>query len=134
MTTEMEKFFGPPVSVYTRANAIEDRVLIDVTGEAREIGFVFPAAITISLFGEYIMPSDDLVDLGFTAAGRLKYLLLMASEVVIKKNSHHGISFEVPFLMSHNSVLALEKPKLIIVFGPGDDGSPVVTIMLPEDI
>jgi len=37
--SSMTEFFGEPISVYTREQAIEDGVLIDVTDTARENGF-----------------------------------------------------------------------------------------------
>ena len=35
----VESFFGDVISTYTRAQAIEDGVLIDVSSMAREAGF-----------------------------------------------------------------------------------------------
>ena len=38
--------FGPVLSVYTRAQAIEDGILVDVSDTAREAGFNIPVAVT----------------------------------------------------------------------------------------
>lgn len=37
---------------YTRKQAIQDGVLIDITEESKEFGFVYPIAITDGLFAE----------------------------------------------------------------------------------
>jgi len=44
---DMVDFFGEPVSVYTREQAIEDGMLVDVTALAKEIGFKIPVAFTV---------------------------------------------------------------------------------------
>ena len=39
-------YFGAPISVYTRRQAIDDGVLVDVTEWANEAGFSLPAVVT----------------------------------------------------------------------------------------
>lgn len=43
---QLTDLFGPPISVYTRAQAIEDGELVDVTETAMEAGFRCPVAVT----------------------------------------------------------------------------------------
>ena len=38
--------FGPAISTYTRAQAIEDGILVDVSDTACEAGFTIPVAVT----------------------------------------------------------------------------------------
>ena len=38
--------FGPAISAYTRAQAIEDGILVDVSDTAREAGFNIPVTVT----------------------------------------------------------------------------------------
>ena len=38
--------FGPVISIYSRAQAIEDGILVDVSDTAREAGFTIPVAVT----------------------------------------------------------------------------------------
>ena len=45
-TDGSESLFGEVIFSYTRAQAIADRVLIDVTPTALETGFRFPTAVT----------------------------------------------------------------------------------------
>ena len=43
---------------YTRAQAIADGVLVDVTETAREAGILFPVAVTAGLYNKYIVPDE----------------------------------------------------------------------------
>ena len=45
-TQSLEDVFGPVIASYSRAQAIDDGVLIDVTPMAREAGFKWPVALT----------------------------------------------------------------------------------------
>ncbi len=45
-TNDLTEFFGNVIHTYTRAQAIEDGVLIDVSETSSEAGFKWPAAIT----------------------------------------------------------------------------------------
>ena len=45
-----DDFWGEPVSAYTRQQAIEDGVLVDVTALAKETGFRIPVAFTAAVW------------------------------------------------------------------------------------
>ena len=53
-----ESFFGDVISTYTRAQAIEDGVLVDVSSTAKEVGFKWPAAITAGAWADCVAWSD----------------------------------------------------------------------------
>ena len=42
------------VFIYTRKQAIEDRVLVDITDTAKEVGLRFPTTITATAWSEYV--------------------------------------------------------------------------------
>src|SRR5438034_5774716 len=42
------------ISVYTRAQALEDGVLVDVSEMAKEAGIKFPVALTATVYGQYV--------------------------------------------------------------------------------
>src|SRR3990167_9920213 len=44
--TTMDELFGPLISEYSRAQALDDGVLVDVSTTAREAGIRFPMALT----------------------------------------------------------------------------------------
>jgi hypothetical protein len=49
-TNEINNIFGRVISQYTRAQAIEDGVLVDVSEKARETGIIFPTALTAAVW------------------------------------------------------------------------------------
>jgi len=57
-----DSFGDDVISVYTRQDAINDWVLVDVTETAKEIGFRYPVAVTNTVWGiiENIPPSKTV--------------------------------------------------------------------------
>ena len=50
----MREIFGEPIHTYTRAQAIEDGQLIDVSTTAREAGIVWPLAMTSAAWADCV--------------------------------------------------------------------------------
>lgn len=129
--TSIEDLFGPVISSYTRAQGIEDGVLVDVTETAKEAGFRIPVALTREAWAKYVVVPDGVSCQD--EAGRLWDVLFMC---------HYGISrgegqacdllFE---LHVRNDNREGEPPLVTLkaVCGPNDDASPCITIMLPEE-
>ena len=61
MTQEsnVSDIFGDVIYSYTRAQAIADGVLVDVTKTAKEAGFIWPVAITRSVWENCVALSDE---------------------------------------------------------------------------
>ena len=123
------------IASYTRAQATQDGVLIDVSKMAKEAGFVIPVAVTTAVWNEYIVPSDKLREYGQSEDGRLWDMLYMLY-IRIKRGgaSTSRLRFEVGFMMDTK----LRGPaQRIIVFlsvcHAGDAMEPVITIMLPNE-
>jgi hypothetical protein len=125
------------LDTYSRADAIADGVLVDVTDTAREAGILFPVAVTRSVWGEYIEPSSyDREKWGQDLMGRLWDTVWML-RIAIKNRKHSEdcqvdpgkLIFEVFYRLQGR----LCRIPLKALCGPGDDGSPVITIMLPEE-
>jgi len=114
---------------YTRADALADSVLIDITAAAREHGFKLHTAVTDSLFG-YVVPPDGLEGEGQSLEGRMHDLLTLAMVAARRGMNQDRVNFEVLFLMEPGR---LEKVRVVLHVGPGDQGEPVLTIMLPGD-
>jgi len=113
---------------YTRQQAIEDGVLIDVSGTAAKVGIKYPVAVTAALWVRYIEPDQSLKSFGQSIEGRLWDILWMFRvNAYICKDS--VLYFDVYFLMEKK----LELVKVKAVCGPGDTLDPVVTIMLPGE-
>ncbi|MCB9851912.1 MAG: hypothetical protein H6819_02355 [Phycisphaerales bacterium] len=132
----------PVIYSYTRAQAIDDGVLIDLTEWARETGFRIPVACTAAVWHEYIVPPQSTRELGQSERGRAHDVLWMLF-VAIKRQSarrrteSHGAAdrddqliHEAIFLQAPNKH---ETVKLKTICGPGDEAEPVMTIMLPTE-
>ncbi|MBL7116200.1 MAG: hypothetical protein ISS35_10575, partial [Kiritimatiellae bacterium] len=55
-----EEIFGPVIFQYTRKQAIEDGVLVDVSETAKEAGIKFPTALTQAVYEQYVVVSPAL--------------------------------------------------------------------------
>ena len=119
------------ISVYTRAQALADGVLIDVSALAQEAGFKWPVAVTDHLYHGYIIPALDLASTGQSISGRLWDIFSVLRGAIATGKDLSSLNITVCFLMSPNA--APEPVELLAVAGPGDSGEPVNTIMLPED-
>jgi len=123
------------IDAYTRAQAIEDGVLVDMTqGEfgqmAREAGFRFPLAMTETAFAKYVDLTPAAIRAGNDRKGRWWDILIMLKYAIKRGGNGSELLFELRCVT--NSV----RPNRIVlksVCGPGDDGEPVITIMLPEE-
>lgn len=130
----VDNLFGEMISVYTRAQAIEDGVLIDVTDTAKEAGIKFPVALTSSVWSVItdIPKAHSYQDI----KGRLWDLLSMFIFAIrLHKNSSN---FGYRLIMHHYTETPSGKRvktylDLKAVCGPGDKGEPVITIMLPNE-
>ena len=119
------------IFAYTRQQAIADGVLVDASALAQEAGFVFPVALTETLYHSYVVPALDLVAEGQSIQGRLWDLLFVLRFAIAKARDTDTILFKVLFLMSTGSTpVPIE---LKAVCGPDDDGSPCITVMLPDE-
>ena len=113
---------------YTRAQAIDDGVLVDASRMAREAGIRYPVAVTENAWQTYIVPDEVSKTQGQSEEGRLWDLLMVFRKAA--RNSAGDIRhFSVLFLMGRKLRFGTFKA----VCGPGDDAAPVITIMLPEE-
>lgn len=119
------------VHSYTRKQAIEDGVLIDVTEQAKETGVKVPVAVSTTLYHQYIEPPEELEGEGQSVEGRLHDVLLMTIKAAKDRWEGSMVEFEVLFVMGEGP--KFEKTTCWAMTGPGDSGEPVMAIMLPED-
>lgn len=116
---------------YTRKNAIEDGILVDVTEDAMDAGILFPTALTVKLWNQYIKPSKEMESIGQSTDGRLWDLFVMFIHAAKGSKGVSTISYEVLFQMD-----AGKEPELVQIKAlchPGDMMEPVITIMLPDE-
>lgn len=62
---------------YTREQAIEDGVLVDLTKETQEPGLKLPVAMSAGLYHEYVKPPEALNAQGQSISGRLHDVFMM---------------------------------------------------------
>ncbi|MEX2123864.1 MAG: DUF6573 family protein [Woeseia sp.] len=134
--SENSNFFGEIVHSYTRAQAIEDGVLIDVTETAKEAGFRWPVAVTAAVWSDCIAwNDDDNTDQGYQdQSGRLWDVLFMASYAVRTANRpDRQLQFSLQRVPRGGRSTVAQRVTLRLLAGPGDDGEPVITILQPNE-
>ena len=126
----MHEFFGEPIHVYTRAEALEDGTLVDVSQKAKEAGFAVPVALTSRLYAD----CNDLSGTHATGVedtkGRLWDLLYMAALAARREENHDSSEFVFDLIMPVGEEIYYWAK---CVIGPGDGEEPVITLMLPDE-
>ena len=126
--------FGDECNViytYTREQAIEDGVLVDVTHHAKQFGFKTFVAVSAALFHDYITPSESLKERGQSLEGRLHDVFSMGFYAMRERWNEDRAYFEVLFLM--DGELTFKKVQCVIAVEGDKDGNPALTIFRPED-
>jgi len=128
--------FGDVIFAYTRARALADGVLIDAGPMAQEVGFRWPVALTAGAWADCVAwtDTDSERQIHQDQSGRLWDVLFMAAYAA-RANPHAGaeLLFELYRLPCDGSATEAEFTELKLVVGPGDDGEPVMTILLPNE-
>lgn len=124
----MDNIFGEVISTYTRAQALADGVLVDVSTTAKEAGIKFPVAITQALYHGVIAPDPRAV--GQDVDGRLWDALYMLRNEIRRGNGGAVVVYRCYFVMKARQRRLMT---LKAVCGPGDNAEPVITIMLPDE-
>lgn len=126
------------IHTYTRAQALDDGLLLDVTEMAVEAGFNVPVAITASV-QVIVTPSEYEKEMGQSYEGRLWDVLYMAS---YKARQTSSDTFKYKVIVAYYATPNGSKettPRkatthtLIAKIGPGDNGEAVITIGFPRD-
>jgi hypothetical protein len=122
------------IYTYTRAQAISDEVLIDVSAMAMEAGFSCPAAITASLYAE-LNTNQRERSFGQSYEGRLWDVLFLAQMAARRAIWDSQTAFCVSLATCPEKRGRLRKRllNLWLVIGPGDELEPVITIGFMED-
>ena len=142
------------IDSYTRRQAIEDGVLVQLSGPGyqgdpwvpemvAEAGFRYPVAMTATTFCRYVAPLEgDGEELApcQDIQGRLWDVLWMLKAAIRRIQAPKAILHfslrVVPNVPANYAKPNPPRPKLVhlkAVGGPDDDGSPCLTIMLPEE-
>ena len=104
------------ISKYTRADALSDGVLIDVSDVAKRSDFLLPTVVSSNLLA--------VID----AENQLPVLFAVFHDKIKFKQGLEDI-LETQTISKTGRAITV-----ILHIGPGDDGEPVLTMMLPEDM
>ena len=135
----MNNFFTKDdlISAYTRTQAIEDGTLVDVTETAQEAGIRFPVALTHAVYEDCVAWSADDAKRSRwpqDESGRLWdviWLLFLAMRSA--KGQQSGTIFQLQRIPRPGSKSKTKKVQLRAVVSGGDNGEPVITVMLPNE-
>jgi len=116
----------PIIHTYTRAQALADGVLVDISAMAHEVGFQWSVAVTQAVWA-IIQEIPTRFEGIQSVDGRLWDLVWIAS-LAVRRNSGTETLFR---LIMHHGQKTYQTFKLVA--GPGDVGEPVITIMLPNE-
>lgn len=131
----MNEVFGAAIAVYSRAQAIADGALVDLTAWAGEgadgmlAGFTVPVAVTAAVWEEIHAIPRRLAGLA-DVRGRAHDLLWMARCAGVRARDADRCEFRV--IMPVEGLVGRTR-RYVLHVGPGDAGEPVVTIMLPGE-
>lgn len=120
--------FGPVIYAYTRAQALADGVLIDVTEMAQEAGLKHPTAVTAAVWADYVVVPDGVE--AQDEQGRLWDILMMLRFAIQKGTEGSELLYEV---LVRNDNTSPRPVQLKAVCDPGDTAEPVLTIMRPHE-
>ena len=120
---------------YTRAQALEDEVLVDVTETAREAGFRVPVALTQTVWADCMhwREEDSARVVHQDESGRLWDVLWMARIAARAARGGDRTSFKLHRVPRDGETGEPMPVALLLDIGPGDEGEPVITIGFAED-
>lgn len=118
------------IHTYSRADALRDGALTDVTLTAREAGLRLPTAISVGVLELVTCDADALG--GQSTAGRLWDVLWMARCAAAGARGASCVRYQVIFA-PRTSEERRRTCSLVLRIGPGDDAAPVLTICLPGE-
>ncbi len=130
------EFFGEVISTYSRAQALEDGVLVDVGPMAKECGFRFHTAITAAVWSDCVAwtDADSAAQVHQDQSGRLFDVLYMAHHAIRSSRSNGDrLTFELYRVPRDRKSTEAAITTLKLIVEPGDQGEPVITILLPDE-
>lgn len=124
------------IDVYTRENAIDDGVLVDVSEMAKEAGFKIPVAMTSALWIDCVAWSDEdskKQEIHQDQDGRLWDVLYMAAMAAKAAGNSQCVPVRVYRVKRDTRSQGATMVTFKSHVGPGDQGEPVITLMLTNE-
>jgi hypothetical protein len=135
MSTILNNIFGESISLYTRTQAIADGTLVDVSKIADEAGFKIPVAVTESIWSNFIewTAPDSQRQTHQDSDGRLWDVLSMLRFAVAKAQDTDSLHYSLYVIPRDGKTKKAKLMQLKAIISAGDNGEPVITIMLPNE-
>ena len=114
---------------YTRADAIRDGVLIDISAVAREAGIRYPVALTAAVWARCVAVPEGVACQD--EACRLWDVVWML-RVGVQRQGGRVVLYSL-HVRNDNRSGTPPLVRLKAVCGPGDQGEPVITVMTPDE-
>jgi len=130
---DAESIFGDVIYSYTRTQAIEDGVLVDAGPMAQEAGFKWPVALTSAVWEDCVVwtDADSEAQVHQDQTGRLFDVLFMARHAIhASRNESDRLMVQLYRVPRDGQSTDAEITTLKMIVGPGDNGEPVITILL----
>ena len=133
---------APVIYAYTAADALADGLLVEIPeATAREAGFTIPVVVSRGAWDDCVAwdeGSEGNVDpakpaTGQDEAGRLWDVLWLAGQAARRSPGEDMVAFDLMRVPATGRGVTARRVTLWACVGPGDDGSPLLTIMRPED-
>lgn len=133
-TDSLESLFGNVIYAYSRADAMADGVLVDVSETAREAGFRIPVAMTAAAWDDCVQWSDtdSKRQTPQDEAGRLWDVLCMAA-IAVRKARGKRCPFQLCRVPRGGRATRPRTTTLHLHIGAGDAGEPVITVLMPTE-
>lgn len=131
----MREIFGEPIHTYTRAQAIDDGMLVDVSETAAEAGFRVPVATTRAVWADCVEWNDvdSKRQTHQDEAGRLWDVLFMTMNAARRGGGRQTLQFQIYRVPRGGRGTRPRLVELVAHIGAGDLGEPVITIMQPNE-
>lgn len=125
------------IFAYTRTDALRDGVLVELPQDlCRNAGIVVSVAVTRAMWDEYISP-DYLSELADQDVPCRIWDLIWMFTCAARQSRHTSIVFFKTEFVILDETNHARSSRTVATFkaicGPGDEGEPVITIMLPEE-
>lgn len=134
-TNTMNEIFGEVIYSYTRAQAIDDGNLVDVSETATEAGFRVPVALTRAAWADCVEWSeeDSRRQTHQDQAARLWNVLWMAFLAARRAKGEQSLRFQLYRVPRGGRGMRPRLTQLVCNIGPDDQGEPVITIVMPGE-
>ena len=135
---DLDAIFGEALNYihgYSRAQALADGVLVDVSEVAKEAGFRVPVALTVAVWEQCVAWSerDSARQTPQDESGRLWDVLWMAYIAARRASGSCRVPYQLHVVPRGGKATRSRLVTLHMHIGPGDDGEAVITIMQPHE-